>query len=237
MARRQQRFLDGLKVACYAPYPLHVYRSLLSHALRSPRIQLPPFGESNHPSASSASLFVRHDIDTKRCIQNMALLLDIDRELGVPAGVYFRAEGEEYALASYQGEIQAYRAAGLEIGLHTLCYLEEDYLDAFRRETEVFRHAVGFSPATFTVHGLGPFRMDVRLRFCEEICARLGEFGYTFSDCCSHLRTYDYTIHDSHWNKEAGVRFIYNDFFDFPPLLGGRNYILLTHPGYWVESG
>ena len=237
-AIRERQYLRGRKIAGFAPFPLHVYRSLLLHAFNNPKVQVPPFATSDRLSPGRASLFVRHDIDTADCIRNMALLLDVDRELGVPAGIYFRADEKEYALASHRDEIQAYRAAGLEIGLHTSCYLEADYLVAFRKETELFVRALAFRPTSFTVHGLGPYRMDVRLRFSEEICQRLGEFGYAFSDCCSHLRIYDYTIHDSHWNERERVRFIYNDFLILPPFLHeGKNYILLTHPGYWVNSG
>ena len=237
-AVRQERYLKGRKIACCAPFPSRIYRSLLLHVLNNPKVQVLPFATSDRFPTGCANLFVRHDIDTAGCIRNMALLLDVDRELGVPAGIYFRTDEKEYALASHRDEIQVYRAAGLEIGLHTVCYVEDDYLGAFSEETKLFAQALGFRPTSFTVHGLGPYRMDVRLRFCEEICGRLGEFGYVFSDCCPHLRTYEYTIHDSHWNEKEHIRFIYTDFLRLPSLLRrGKNYILLTHPGYWVNSG
>ncbi|MDH7499443.1 MAG: hypothetical protein QHH30_03570, partial [candidate division NC10 bacterium] len=236
LAHRWQRFLDHLQIAHQAPYPLHIYRRLLSQALSHPQVRLLPFTQSASAPDGPANLYVRHDVDTADCMRNLALLLDVDRELGVPAGVFLRADGREYALEKHRERIGSYRAAGLEIGLHTVCYLEEDYLGALQRETERFSRALGFRPSSFTVHGLGPHRMDARLRFCQEISARLREFGYSFSDCSPHLRAYDYTIHDSHWSQEARSRFIYSDFLHLSPLRGGRNYILLTHPGYWVES-
>jgi hypothetical protein len=211
---------------------------LLLHLQESPRVKMHPFTEPGPFSHASAHLFVRHDIDTAACMRNMPLLLEIDRELGVRAAVFLRADEEEYRLDGHRQAIQVYRDAGLEIGLHTLCYLEDDYLSALKRETRHFTHALGFSPASFTTHGMGSFRLEVRQRFYQEIHGRLGEFGYTFTDCCARLRAYDYTIHDSYWDDKRGSRFIYDDFLACRPLLlRGRDYLLLTHPGYWTPAG
>jgi hypothetical protein len=232
----RRRYLKWRRIACHAPFPVHIYQGLLLQALSNPRIRVLPFTDTGSPSANQTNLYVRHDIDTRECVQNMALLLDIDQEVGVRAGVYFRADDGEYALEDYRKEIQAYRATGFEIGLHTVCYLKDDYLDALRKETELFTRSLGFSPTSFTVHGMGPCRMDVRMRFCEEICGRLAEFGFTFSDCCPHLRSYDHTIHDSHWNTKERVRFLYSDFIRLPLFSrGSSTYVLLTHPGYWFR--
>ena len=218
----------------FAPYPTTLYATLLSRCQVSKRIQFHPFTEQSIKDGSEVHLFVRHDIDTETCIQKMDLLLDIDQNLGIPAGVYFRVDDQEYRVSDYRNVIQSLRSLGLEIGLHTLCYLEDDYFSAFRRETGKFYDELGFKPRSFTVHGLGPHRLEVRLRFCEEIALRLDEFGYEFCDCHSLWRRYNYVIEDCHRDVGKEALYIYDDFNEPPSFLGsGENLLILTHPCYW----
>jgi len=232
-ARRRHAFLKALKPAVDAPYAVSLYRDFLMRALGTGPIKV--LGYRDSPSTGRASLFVRHDIDTADCGRKMRLLLDIDREAGVSPGVYFRADEEAYRLAELRNRIEPYRSDGFEIGLHTVCYVHDDYLRAFEMETRVFRDAFGFSPTSFTVHGLGTHRHDVRMRFCDDVCERLEDFGYGFSDCCPKLRSYDYVIHDCHFDAKRDVRFVYDDFAgrDFP-YAPGMSYVVLTHPCYWT---
>ncbi len=196
----------------FAPYPTALYAALLSQCQRSNRIQVHPFTKQNIEDGSRTHVFVRHDIDTSACIQKMHLLLDIDHDLGVPGGVYFRVDDREYRLSDYRNIIQTLRSRRLEIGLHTLCYLEDDYFSALRRETRKFYDDLGFKPRSFTVHGLGPQRLEMRLRFYEEVAPRLGEFGYEFCDCHALWRSYNYIIEDCHREEGKEGLCIYNDF-------------------------
>jgi hypothetical protein len=140
-------------------------------------------------------------------------------------------------LRDWREAAQTARQQGFEVGLHTVCYVHDDYLRAFRQETEKFSDETGFAPRTFTVHGLGQHRLETRLRFYEEIAARLADFGYSFSDCHHTLRTYDYVIEDCHWDGARQARFIYEDFATPPDWFWkGRHYLLLTHPCYWTAS-
>lgn len=199
-----------------------------------PNLQLAPFSSTPVVAADQINLFVRHDIDTATCMHNMAILLDIDRKFNFQSGVYFRVDDEEYSLSDHKDEIQTILADGFEVGLHSVCYIEDNYMEAFRRETEKFTREAGFRPKSFTVHGLGQFRLDVRLKFYDEIADRLDEFGYEFSDCCSKLRSYDYVIEDCHWDETKKARYIKSDFFRLSTILDyGKHFLILTHPSYW----
>ena len=156
-----------------------------------------------------------------------------ERLLSLPAGVYFRADGIEYSLNDYRDAIERYRQAGLEIGLHTVCYTQIDYMSEFGRETDAFERALGFRPTSFTVHGLGEFCLDRRLQFYEEIANSLQSYGYAFTDCHPKWRTYDYVAEDCHWSAERNTRYLLDDFIDLPllPKVGkARNFLVLTHP-------
>jgi hypothetical protein len=164
----------------------------------------------------------------------MHILIDIDKELKVPSGIYFRADETEYKLVDFRKEIQRYQASGFAIGVHTVCYLDDDYLGAFKHETELFSKTLGFAPASFTVHGLGQHRMDWRMRFTNHIRTHLQDFGYKMSDCSEELRYYDHVIHDCHWDAERASRYMLNDFMYSDDLfLKAKNYVVLTHPCYW----
>ena len=136
----------------------------------------------------------------------------------------------EYHPNQLAGMVSTYRETGVEFGLHTSCYVEDDYLGTFRTESERFAKTFGFAPRSFTVHGLGDCRYETRLRFGEEIIPRLEEFGYVFTDCNQTLRTYDYVISDCHLEATSGRRYIYNDFLRLPRFFApGFNYLVLTH--------
>jgi hypothetical protein len=231
---RRSHFHRRLRPAMYAPYPAGVYRGFLERMLKHRRVHVLPFASAVE-AGERAALFVRHDIDTAACVRSMNVLLGIDAALGITPGIYFRADRAEYELAACREQARRYRAAGFEVGLHTSCYVDDDFLQTFRAETRAFVDVFGFAPTSFTVHGLGQQRFDTRLKFYGEICGRLTEFGYRFSDCCEQQRSYDYVFHDSHFDKIRGERFIYDDLngrnFPFVP---GKSYVLLTHPCYWT---
>jgi hypothetical protein len=233
--RRRNAFVDGLAPALRAPYPVGLYRRFLQGAIKHRSVQLAAFCAA--ADSQAASLFVRHDIDTADCMKNLDLLLEVDMELQVEAGVFLRADQEAYTLVDHRDRIERYRRAGFELGLHTSCYAHDDFLGALGEETRVFANALGFAPSSLTVHGLGSYRQDVRERFYERICDSLEEFGFMFADCCPQLRIYDYVFHDSHLDTQRNERFILNDLArgDFPFVVG-RSYLLLTHPCYWQHA-
>lgn len=179
---------------------------------------------------------VRHDVDTVRCIDNVRLLLDVDAEFDIPSGVYVRVDGLEYDPAACREAVHASRARGLEIGLHSSCYLSDDPFTAFRAEIDAFIRVFAFQPKSFTVHGLGPVRADRRWQFYRDVRHRMAEFGVSFTDCNVAFRSYRYVVEDCHVDARApGARVIYDDFVRLPPTCErAGDHLILTHPCYWI---
>lgn len=231
---QKKQYLRRRKRAHDAPYPLSIYRNLLLQAQQKSDISVQPF--LRQKALNKANLFVRHDVDTASCVKNLPHLTQINRELGIQAGIYFRVDDQEYSLAKHKRVVASLRDAGFEVGLHTVCYLRDDYLKALELETEKFLHEAGFQPLSFTVHGLGSYRAEVRQRFYLEVGTKLADLGYQFTDCGRHLRTYEYVIEDCHRDERGGQRFIYSDFLRIPHWFrAGGEYLVLTHPCYWEQ--
>lgn len=222
------------KIFCKAPYSLRLYKQLLFNLKSLNSVSIKLFS-ATHREKKKVNFFFRHDIDTIQCLNSCYAMLDIEIDFSVSAPCYVRTDEKDYSLDQACGLILKYKEMGVEFGLHTACYTHDNYLKAFEEETEKFAGAFGFRPKTFTVHGLGQYRADVRARFCSEISNRLYEFGYEFTDCCANLRTYTYVIEDCHWNEKDQCRFIYDDFVSLPKgIKPGMNVLVLTHPCYWV---
>ncbi len=216
------------------PYPVIVYRQLLNTIRKANTCAFENFS-SNKIIEDKITIFSRHDIDTSQCLKNIPFLVDIDIEQKISSPCFVRVDEEEYTLHEANELIQKYTERGVEFGLHTVCYIHDNYLKAFEDETNKFIKAFGFKPKTFTVHGLGQYRADVRAKFYSDISTRLNNFGYDFSDCCATLRTYHYVIEDCHWSAKNQCRFIYDDFKKLPKnVKPGMNVLILTHPCYWT---
>lgn len=219
----------------YSPYPVKVYSNFCNMINEDRSFFYFQNFISQIVKSNKINIFSRHDIDTCECLKNLPLLVDIDLCNKISSPCYLRVDEEEYTLSEASKIVDRYIDAGIEFGLHTVCYTEDDYLKAFENETFKFEKAFGFRPKTFTVHGLGQYRLDVRNRFYSDISTRLHDFGYDFSDCCPNLRTYHYVIEDCHWSEKEQCRFIYDDFIKLPEnIKPGMNVLILTHPCYWV---
>lgn len=215
----------------FAPHPVDIYRGLLRQIRLSDQVIIPSVLKRDYPRGSKGRLFLRHDVDTVVCVDKLGLMLEANIAEAVPAVVYIRTDGLEYQSDDLMDTVKRYREVGVEFGLHTSCYLHDDYFAAFSRETEKFSKTFEFQPWSFTVHGLGEVRLNTRLSFVQEIIARLAEFGYVYTDCS---RSYTYVITDCHPDPISGRRFIYNDFLHLPNFfMSGRDYLVLTHPCYW----
>ena len=218
----------------YAPYSFNVLANFLQDVKQKDNVRVHNFDRQNL-SKESINLFIRIDVDTQRCIENAPKLFDTLLALDLPFSAFFRVDDEDYQLREYRDVISQYRdRPGVNLGLHTSCYVEDDFMEQFRLDTEKFIEEAGFAPSSFTVHGLGSFRKKQRNQFYAEIGNRLEEFGYTFTDCSPKYREYYYVIEDCHKNNN-GDRFIYNDFNTIPTFLqAGHNCLILTHPCYWA---
>jgi len=219
----------------FAPYEPNSYRELLLRLKKNRNIVILPFTHKESYD-NRINFFIRHDIDTKECITSMDVLIDIDYSLAIPSGIYFRVDDEEYRLRDFRDQIRLYKRNGFEIGLHSLCYTKDDYMNEFDRETVRFSNELGFRPRSFTLHGLGDYRSCVRLDFTRIISSKLDEFGYEFTDCDGNSRNYAHVIHDCHLDSINQRRFMREDFELNFPFRRGCCYLVLTHPCYWAAN-
>jgi hypothetical protein len=221
-----------------SPYPIAVYDRFLAAVLERSAGRVAPFNAPPPRQWERGLVIVRHDVDTAACVEGLAALLDVDRAHGVPAAIFLRTDGGDYDPLRAASIVRRYRdTPGLTFGLHTSCYLHDDFMGALERETRTFEEVFGFPPDTFTVHGLGSVRADVRRRFVATVSRDLGAAGFSFSDCHPDLRRYDYVVEDCHLDTETGARFVYDDIVEAPGWIArGEVCLLLTHPCYWRAS-
>jgi hypothetical protein len=231
--RAKTLYVEKRRPHAYAPHDVALYGKLLRQARTAASVELAPFAE---PTANTGRprLYFRHDVDTPGCVDMLAKVLDVNLAESVPSPVYVRTDGTEYDPADVADTVAAYRMRGVEFGLHSSCYTQDDCFGALRRETDRFAEHFGFRPRSFTVHGLGEYRYAVRERFSLEIVGRLSEFGFVFTDCSARMRNYDYVITDCHLEPDTGRRLIYDDMLHLPRFFQPRrDYLVLTHPCYW----
>ena len=234
------REIKNLQRISHAPYDILIYQDLLGMAQADDHINIVPF-TARRTSRNWINLFLRHDIDTLECIKKVDLLLDCNLNLGLPAGIYFRVDDDEYCLKDHKNLVNDYREQGFETGLHTVCYTHDNYLDQFKFETQKFADEVGFQPKTFTIHGLG--NTENRRKFRRQIVKNYHQFGYdSYPRFHSLFRTsskcynYHYVIEDCHLDIVTNQRFILADFKMFPLFMSkGLNYLVLTHPCHWTK--
>lgn len=230
---RLRRLRENRAIAMFAPYSFDVYGSILKRVNRQ---KLPIVSFMNGGSSDDRSrIFLRHDVDTAACACNLDALLQVEADFSLPSATFIRVDCDEYAPESLRGVVAKRRAPGIEFGLHTVCYLDDDPFAAFRCELDRFADAFGFRARTFTVHGLGTFREDVRQVFSEGIVGRMQEFGIVASDCSTRLRRYDMVFQDCDIDPQSKRRIMYDDMarLSWLPPRGGRSYLVLTHPCYW----
>lgn len=235
---RQWAFERGLRrrsVVTHAPFSRAVYRSLVQRWSVRSRLEIAPF-ETTTPVASSTRLFFRHDIDYADCVKYGPDMLGIHLDTKVALSIFIRVDAEAYAPASARELVGMASKAGVLVGLHTSCYVHEDYLAALQRERRVFEDSFGFAPKAFTVHGLGSLHLDRRTAFTQHATEHLEELGFLYSDCTATLRPYSHVFQDCDVDPISGQRSLYSDFLS-PPLLPARrrNFLVLAHPCYWTK--
>jgi hypothetical protein len=221
-----------------SPYPIALYERFLVSVLERSAGGVAQFNAPPPRQWERGLVIVRHDVDTAACVEGLAALLDVDRSHHVPAATFLRTDGLDYDPLRAAAVVRRYRGIpGLTFGLHTSCYLHDDFMGAFGRETRKFEEVFGFRPDTFTVHGLGSVRADVRRQFVDTVRRDLGAAGFSFSDCHPDFRHYDYVVEDCHLDVESRTRFVYDDIVAAPGWIArGEVCLLLTHPCYWRAS-
>lgn len=229
----RKRYYENTYNRKYAPYNISVYRQMLTRIELNSEASWRPFFEHSLNSHTNPYVYVRHDIDTLECLESVPRLIEVDEQFSIVPGVFFLVNEETYSLKACRNIATDLISKGFVVGLHSTCYLSDDYLIAFDNEIKKFNSVLGFRPHTFNVHGYGNYRLDARLKFYSDITTRYREFGFDYSDCCTAMREYKYIIEDCHWCNKMSARFIKDDFM-FPEkyVLSGGN-LVLTHPCYW----
>ncbi len=182
-----------------------------------------------------ASVFFRHDIDYLGCVRNGPYLMQFHEEFGVPLAIFVRADGEEYKLSDARELVKEAQCRGISVGLHTSCYVHEDFLTVLNSERQDFGFEYGFLPTTFTIHGgSAPQYQGRRRQLVNHAEGNLGELGFCFTDCSPAYRSYTYVFQDCDRSEVSGERSLFSDFIA-PPVFfpGGSNFLFLAHPSYW----
>lgn len=228
-------YSDSRRLLKYADYPVSIYEELVQLVTNRSDLNVKAFTDYEKESEHMPAITFRHDIDTGLCIERMPSLLDVDLYYQIESGTYIRADELEYGLSDVSEVANYYRDKGLEVGLHTVCYRKDDYFLELKREISRFEDILGFRPTSFTVHGLGSFRLDIRREFYQRVADKMTDLKMKFTDCNSKYRRYHYVIEDCHFDTKAGKRFIFEDFETLPPFFkNGKDYLVLTHPCYWI---
>ena len=218
----------------YVPHNLQIYEKYIQKLKENKKVVILPF-DAKKPIHNKVNFFFRHDIDYDTCIENFHAKAEIDLSYDIPAAYYLRCDEIDYNLEQYKDKILYYKNQGLHFGLHTVCYLQDDFIKEFKRETEYFTDILGFRPTTFTVHGLKEKREN-RIQFGNLIPKKMYQLGYHFTDCNAKFRFYHFVVSDVYYNYEIQRKItnLYEDFKIFSPfMLRGRCYLVLTHPCYW----
>jgi len=242
---RKKAYQGQLIPVMKGPFPVSLYKNFLKLIAKSGHNYIVDF---QYPPKVSRRLacqwFVRHDIDTPNCLQKLPLLLDIALDLDVRPACFLRVDCEAYDLSLAKSAIRSYSESGIVFGLHSECYLDDDWDSRLAREVKRFKDVLGFQPIVVNAHGYGQYRIDTRLEFYEGLNAgRAQAHGFSFTDVGNTPRDYEVQIQDCHHigtsplrnELHAEQRQILNDFIKLPPPGLYKKAILLTHPGYWTE--
>jgi len=218
----------------FAPYDLSIYKSLLNHLSNDKKYVISNLENYRiQAKENKIHIILRHDVDTSDCIKKMGLLLEEDLKWGFRPSVYLRVDEEEYSLGDWKVFIEEYHLKGVPFGLHSVCYVNQNYLETFRHETKKFILKTGIVPKSFTLHGLGEYGMENRLQFIKTAKEVAIDNGYRVTDCSEDFISYDYVMHDSHWDMANQKRYIMKEFIRLPNFSKGKYYLILTHPCYW----
>lgn len=233
LERTRLSYERSRRIKAESPYTREIYARLIEEILEGQRhcIVL-PMAEylSGRLDRGKINLVIRHDIDTRDCLEGLERVLTVNRRFDLRVALYFRVDGKEYSIRDYAPQIHVWKDEGHEIGLHTLAYTCDRIEEAFGREHRLFHEVLGFHPKTFTLHGLGKLHYENRLKFLDRIDHFIETYRYLGSD---NKQGYRYVIHDCHFVD--GRRVLMDDFEMLPSFLrGGDSVLILTHPCYWI---
>jgi hypothetical protein len=224
------------------PFEFSVYRNLLTLIKNSEGNKFIDF-DSEVLFPDQRGWYVRHDIDMPNCLNQLDKFLDLELTLGIKPACFIRIDSPAYASIDVLPLIKEFSKQGVVFGLHSECYIHDNWKDYFESEIKKFRTYYGFRPQAFNVHGFGHYKLRERECFYKYMThQKINDYGFSFCDLHNGLREYKYCIQDSNALFPANSledyrperRFLYNDFSTIPPIHKGSRGLVLTHPGYWV---
>lgn len=239
---RFNNFVKGRFLLAKAPYPLTYFTDLLSMINLSQHDSLVDF-DCQHPTKKGRKWYVRLDIDSQGCLTKAPFVIQAALEAGVKAGVFLRVNSDAYNIQQTRGLIQAFKHRNIAFGLHSECYLNDDWLGRLRSEVETFENILGFSPISINAHGYGSYRWNTRQQFYNGMTREvLAELKISFSDCGNAGRKYNLIIQDCNYQEYSSIlndfrphrRFLLSDFAQLPPRGWANSFLILIHPTYWI---
>lgn len=211
-----------------SPYNISNYENFIYQLNTSHKIKVINFDEEINSQKSN--FIFRHDLDTVKCLQNSHILADLHLKHSIPLSIFVRMDDLDYNSKSSYLFVSKY-VEHFPIGLHSSCYIYDNPLKALRDEIQKFQNIYNFSPKFLTLHGLGTYKYEERIKLIDSLSKNYKDFGFDFADFISSMRNYNYVIQDCH--KENNHRFLKKDIITLPPLIKGSCYLLLAHPCYW----
>ncbi len=181
---------------------------------------------------SKYGVCLRHDIDCGSAKRTEALCA-VESALNLRSSVHFLVDDVIYDLNGVRETAKRLHGAGFDVGLHSQCWLQENYELAFEKELERFSEVFGFRAETYSQHGAWPRdagseerRAEMRSRE-RELAKRHSLVGCDYK--------YDIVIEDS---ARLGKPVPINEDFRSPEryICRGDVALLLTHDCYWTED-
>lgn len=220
----------------YPPHPLYLYEQLLRSLQNDEKVVFMSLSEHVTGAARDPhkiTLLLRHDLDAG--IPEVAhALCGVERSLGMRSSVHILVDGALYDPAPLADLANELHADGFDVGLHTQCWIHEDYTSIFYAELERFRDLFGFEPRTFTQHGAWP-RTERDMQRRHEFAIRTPEI-IKGTSIVGYNNFFDWVSEDSCINAQPAP--IHLSFFDLAErcYLGGTA-LILTHDNHWQASG
>ncbi len=229
-----ERYIDvwrGKRSAGRNPFELNIYRNLLETLLRIDKKT--DYSDRGAPPMG-LRWYARHDIDTVPCVENYGQICDLELDLGLKVDTFIRVDALDYDPKSMKQIVDTYSSKGIEFGLHTTCYLHEDYENALVQELKLFEDCYGFTPKGLTFHGLGQLhrvRRDAAEHFLR---VRYKDLGLTYADVPGVQVHWHHVLQDCNLAgvgdlRELDLAWFNAEFFQDKPV----DILVLTHPCYW----
>jgi len=212
-----------------APYDVSLYKQLLQ-ALNRAEIKRGPLSGCRD---ETGYVVLRHDLDFKKCVENVELMTQIEASLNVRSSLMVRVDNLDYHPRIAEKIVIDHYQKGFEVGVHSTAYMLDNPMQGLLEEFRYFEELYGIKPRVYNFHGGFDEHLGARIKLglqSNEILAKYpdiletdsisGFYAYRFSDCL----------------KRDGSRVIGSDFLSPPTRTIKKSRVpvlLLTHPCYW----